>query len=272
MKKIISLVISVVLVMLTVVTSSAASLAKFNITLVSETDKQVVVTIDFNGGTGFSALDIALKVNEKRIKIISIENGEGLNNFQKTMGSTIALTNVDANPPKVSVACLNAFRVIDGKDLFVVRIKKLSADTLSYKDFDIEVTNCAYTQADDIIEITDISVTTDLQGVGADDTTSSAVAPSTTPDEVSSTSVSPTEEPEFTNAIEGTSGEVIDAENGTTDEMVQNENGGEKDDSNSKGIIIAVVAVVFVAAVAVVAVIVMKKKKSPEDINDKSEG
>ncbi|MBQ8574999.1 MAG: hypothetical protein IJ447_03005 [Clostridia bacterium] len=269
MKKIISLVISVVLVMLTVVTSSAASLAKFNITLVSETDKQAVVTIDFNGGTGFSGFDFDVQLDSKRVEVVSAENGKGFLNFQKQASAAFALINPDSTPVKGTMVAMPAYRnVEDSKDLFVITLKKLSKEPLTNDDFKIVITNCV----DSNYNIIETSLTTDLQGVGADDTTSSAVAPSTTPDEVSSTSVYPTEEPEFTNAIEGTSGEVIDAENGTTDEMVQNENGGEKDDSNSKGIIIAVVAVVFVAAVAVVAVIVMKKKKSPEDINDKSEG
>lgn len=269
MKKLISLVISVVMVMLTVVTASAANVAKFNITLVSETDKEAVVSIDFNGGTGFSGFDFDVQLDSKRVEVVSAENGKGFLNFQKQASAAFALINPDSNPVKGTMVAMPAYRnVEDSKELFVITLKKLSKEPLTNDDFKIVITNCV----DSNYNIIETSLTTDLQGTVASDTTSSAVAPSTTPDEVSSTSVSSTEEPEFTNLIEGTSGEVIDAENGTTDEMVQNENGEEKDDSNSKGIIIAVVAVVFVAAVAVGTVIVMKKKKTNEAATDNSEG
>lgn len=264
MKKFFALIISVVFVMLTCVTASAESVANFNITLVSETDTQAVITIDFDGGTGFSGLDFDMKVDSKKVKVTGAEKGTGFANFEKQAGTAFALININADPIKATALTLNSFRVVDGKDIFKITLKKLTKDKLDSDDVVIDITNCV----DSAQQPIKVSLTTDLQGdKNENPTSSSAVAPTDAPD-VSSTAPTDTDDPAFTNAISGTSDEVIDVENPIDGEDVSDEttdeNNGENE-KNPKGIIIAVCAVLFVAVVGVATVVIMKKKKSTNE-------
>ena len=128
----------------------------------------------------------------------------------------------------------------------------------------IDITNCV----DSAQQPIKVSLTTDLQGdKNENPTSSSAVAPTDAPD-VSSTAPTDMDDPAFTNAISGTSDEVIDVENPIDGEDVSDETADENNDENEKnpkGIIIAVCAVVFVAVVGVATVVIMKKKKSTNE-------
>lgn len=264
MKKFFALIISVVFVMLTCVTASAESIANFNITLVSETDTQAVITVDFEGGTGFSGLDFDMKVDSKKVKVTGAEKGAGFANFEKQAGTAFALININADPIKATALTLNSFRVVDGKDIFKITLKKLTKDKLDSDDVVIDITNCV----DSAQQPIKVSLTTDLQGEKNENpTSSSAVAPTDAPD-VSSTAPTNMDDPAFTNAISGTSDEVIDVENPIDGEDVSDETTDENNDENEKnpkGIIIAVCAVVFVAVVGVATVVIMKKKKSTNE-------
>lgn len=264
MKKFFALIISVVFVMLTCVTASAESVANFNITLVSETDTQAVITIDFDGGTGFSGLDFDMKVDSKKVKVTGAEKGAGFVNFEKQAGTAFALININADPIKATALTLNSFRVVDGKDIFKITLKKLTKDKLDSDDVVIDITNCV----DSAQQPIKVSLTTDLQGdKNENPTSSSAVAPTDAPD-VSSTAPTDMDDPAFTNAISGTSDEVIDVENPIDGKDVSDETTDENNDENEKnpkGIIIAVCAVVFVAVVGVATVVIMKKKKSTNE-------
>lgn len=264
MKKFFALIISVVFVMLTCVTASAESVANFNITLVSETDTQAVITIDFDGGTGFSGLDFDMKVDSKKVKVTGAEKGAGFSNFEKQAGTAFALININADPIKATALTLNSFRVVDGKDIFKITLKKLTKDKLDSDDVVIDITNCV----DSAQQPIKVSLTTDLQGdKNENPASSSAVAPTDAPD-VSSTAPTDMDDPAFTNAISGTSDEVIDVENPIDGEDVSDETTGEnngENEKNPKGIIIAVCAVAFVAVVGVATVVIMKKKKSTNE-------
>ncbi|MBQ5591820.1 MAG: hypothetical protein IIU80_02640 [Clostridia bacterium] len=262
MKKFFALIVSVVLVIMTCVTASAESVANFNITLVSETDSEAVVTLDFNGGTGFSGLDFDMTVDSKRVKVTGAEKGAGFANFEKQAGTAFALININADPIKATVLTLNAFRIVDGKELFKITLKKLTKDKLDSDDLVIDITNCVDAAQQPI----KVSLTTDLQGdkTEAPTSASSAVAP-TDKTVVSVTDPTDATEQVLTNSIDGTSGELIDAEDPSDTEAATEEVGTqtqqENNGKNNLPIIIAVVAVVLVGA-AVVAVIVIKKKKS----------
>lgn len=263
MKKFFALVLSVFLAMLTCVTASAESVANFNITLVSETDTDAVVSLDFNGGTGFSGLDFDMTVDSKKVKVVSAEKGTGFANFEKQGGTAFALININATPIKATALTLNAFRIVDGKDIFTIKLKKLTKDKLDSDDIVIDITNCVDAAQQPI----KISLTTDLQGEKNENPTSSSVVAPTDATEAPSSAPTDTNEPGFTNSVEGTSGEVIDIENPSDsaeiNEETPDENDGEND-KKTKGIIIAVCAVAFVAVAGAVAVVVIKKKKSTD--------
>lgn len=257
MKKIITILVSVLFVILTMVTASADGMSKFNITLVSETDKQAVVSIDFNGGTNFSGFDFEVKLNKERVEVVSAEKGEGFNTFRDQADAAFAEINPDSDPVKATMAVIPAYRNVDSKSLFVITLKKLSKEPLTNDDFKIVVTNCV----DSSLAMIETSVTTDLQGESVSVSTTDTVSSSEATDE--KTSAKSDDEIEyFTNGLTEDMGEVIDIEDEENDE-----NKDDKDNS-PKGIIIAVVSVVFVAAVGGVTVLVMKKKKSPESGNE----
>lgn len=270
MKKFISLIVSVVLIMLTVITASAAEEAFLNVTLVSETEKDAVVTVDFNRGVGFSAMDMEFSLDDKRVSVVSVEEGKGFANFSKKSGTAFAMIGDDMSKPRASFVTIEPFRVVDGKDLLIIKIKKLSPETLSYKDFNVEITNYANAQAQEL-PLDKVSVTTDLQGVTDTQTTSAAVVPSEKTEDTTTQATSATKI-DITNDTGDTIGSVIEVEkedeveNGIEDpsEDVPEEN-GDKKDTGSDLIIIAVVAVVFVAVVSGIAVVVMKKKKTTEN-------
>ncbi|MBR6531721.1 MAG: hypothetical protein IKT61_04405 [Clostridia bacterium] len=268
MKRFFALIVSAVIVILSCVTASAAGLAKFNITLVSETDKQAVVTIDFNGGTGFSGFDFDVITDEKRVEVVSAENGKGFSAFQKQANAAFALINPDSVPVKGTMVVMPAYRNIgENKDLYVITLKKLTKEPLSYKDFSIEITNCI----DSNYNIIETSLTTDLQGTVQDEPSSSSVNSTEAPENSTDASTD-TQNPEFTNSVEGTSGEVIDIEPNAPDAEEIPEDTLDDDSDNkkdgTKGIIIAVAAVVLVAAAGGITAVVMKKKKSPENGNE----
>lgn len=246
MKKILCLLTVFVLLMVSMVTVSAESLAKFNLTLVSETNNQAVVTLDFEGGTSFSALDFEVVVNGEKVKVTSIENGEGLVNFQK-QGTALAMANPDSVPAKVSLAMIPGYRNVDGKDLFKITLKKLTKDNLTATDIEVKITNCA----DNNYAPIQASVTTDI-GSTAD--SQSATIPQEVITSLPTGVVVPEEDVQNTLADgSADTGDTIGATNDKTDD-------GEKTGNKTMIIVIAVVAVVVVGGA--VAVVVLKKKKS----------
>ncbi len=264
MKKILSLVLSVALVALCAVTASAASVAKFNVNLVSETDKEAVISIDFAGGTGFCAIDIEVQYDAARVKIEKAENGKGLDNFIAKEGTAFALLNKEINPVKGSMITITPFRVVDGKDLFVFTVKKLSKEALSNSDFKLTVTNCV----DSSEKAITVSVTTDLQGEQKSDapttTTTTTSAPSK-PTEGSSQSQNAAEDPTLTNAVEPDVG-TLDVEGEASVEAEALPDGTTDNAENEKQktiIIIGVLSGILVVA-GIVTVIIIKKKNGQE--------
>ncbi len=267
MKKIISVILSFALIAITAVTASAAGIAKFNINLVSETDKEAVVSIDFEGGTAFSGLDFEVIFDSKRVKIISAEKGNGFDKFSDQSDAAFAMINKDINPAKATLVTVTPFRVVEGKDLFVIKLKKLSKETLSNNDFKIVITNCI----DGSQQVIKTSVTTDLQGAASSQTTTSqAAAPSqsqgkkpaaqASTSSISSSSSTPAvavEEPIYTNGIEPDS-EVIDTEN----EIAEQKEEETKDtDFSGKTVVVITGALVFVALAVAISIVLIKKKK-----------
>lgn len=253
MKKYLSLFFCILLVMLSCVTASAAQVVKFDINLVSETDTEAVITFDYEGGVSFSGLDFEIDVNTDKIRITESKAGEGYKNFLLQGNTAIFQCNSDKNPAMVTMACVPGFRVVDGKDLFTFKIKKLTADAIETDDFVVTITNCTDGNFNQLTP----SVTTDLK-VSVSQPTSS-VADNTT--EASTDASSTTEVPEFTNGTAPDSEfEEIETE--------QTENDGEADDKGNKtGFVIAgVVGVIIVAGIGTAVVLMRKKKTEANDV------
>lgn len=253
MKKYLALFFSIILVMFSCVTASAAQVVKFNINLVSETDKEAVITFDYEGGVSFSSLDFDLEVNAEKIKITESKAGEGYKNFLLQGNTALFQISSDENPAIISMACVPGFRVVDGKDLFTFKIQKLTSEAIETDDFIITITNCTDGNFNQLTP----SVTTDLKP-SVSQPTSSTVADSTTTEASSSTSST---EPVFTN------GPVSDGEpeefgtEPTENDVTDNE---ENKPNKTVFIVAGVVAVVVVAGIAA-AVIIARKKNTEAD-------
>ena len=232
MKKILCLIFACVLIMLSAVTASAENVSKFNLKIATEDDTQAVLILDFDGGTPFSGLDFNVVVNEKKAKVASIVDGQGLVNFKVQAEAAVSQSNIESNPAMVTAAMIPAYRNVDGSDLFKITITKLEKEKLTSEDVVIEVTNCV----DNYFNPIKASVTTDLV---------KPIEPGSTT-EVSTTDLT-----------ENTSEAETDKQESTENET-QSE---EKAPNKNAIIIICVVAAVVVVGGAGAAFVVIKKKK-----------
>ena len=243
MKKILYLIFACVLIMLSAVTASAENVSKFNLKLVTEDDTQAVLILDFDGGTPFSGLDFNVVVNEKKAKVASIVDGQGLVNFKVQAEAAVSQSNIESNPAMVTAAMIPGYRNVDGSDLLKITITKLEKEKLTSEDVVIEVTNCV----DNNFQPIKASVTTELgKGTEAEKSTeASSATDKTEPD--STTEVSTTDLTENTSEAE-------------TDKQETEEKDNEKAPNKTAIIIICVVIAVAVAG-SVVFVVIKKKKE-----------
>ena len=248
MKKIVCLITVCILLMISMITASAENVSKFNLKLVTEDDTQAVLILDFDGGTPFSALDFNVVVNEKKAKVASIADGQGLINFKAQAEAAVSQSNVESNPAMVTAAMIPGYRNVDGSDLFKITITKLEKEKLTASDVVIEVTNCA----DNNFQPITPSVTTEL-GEASEAEKSTATSTVTDKTEVEKT----TEVSVTTDLTENSSEKVTEDQ-----EAFESETTGEEEPSNKTPVIIlCIVAAVVVAGGAGVAFVVIKKKK-----------
>lgn len=242
MKKILCLIFACVLIMLSAVTASAENVSKFNLKLVTEDDTQAVLILDFDGGTPFSGLDFNVVVNEKKAKVASIVDGQGLVNFKVQAEAAVSQSNIESNPAMVTAAMIPGYRNVDGSDLFKITITKLEKEKLTSKDVVIEVTNCV----DNNFQPIKASVTTELGATSETEKSTEALSTTEKTESDSTTEVSTTDLTENTSEAE-------------TDKQETEEKDNEKAPNKTAIIIICVVIAVAVAGGA--AFVVIKKKK-----------
>lgn len=141
MKRFFSIVLSLTLMLTMAVTAFAADSANFKVTLVSENKSQAVITIDYDGGSAYSCLDMEI-VFSSRLTIASTEKGSGLKNFLAENENSISTSNVDGNRFISAFASIDPFKVVKGKDLYKITLKKTSGGNLTKNDVKVNVTNC----------------------------------------------------------------------------------------------------------------------------------
>lgn len=242
MKKILCLIFACVLIMLSAVTASAENVSKFNLKLATEDDTQAVLILDFDGGTPFSGLDFNVVVNEKKAKVASIIDGQGLVNFKAQAEAAVSQSNIESNPAMVTAAMIPGYRNVDGSDLFKITITKLEKEKLTSEDVVIEVTNCV----DNNFQPIKASVTTELGAASKTEKSTEALSTTEKTESDSTTEVSTTDLTENTSEAE-------------TDKQETEEKDNEKTSNKTAIIIVCVVVAVAVAGGA--AFVVIKKKK-----------
>lgn len=268
MKKCLSLILAVLMTGAMAVVGFAANKANFSITPVSETDKELVISIDYNGGSTFSCFDFELSVNTDKLEIEKSEEGKGLKNFNEYAtskgSSAFPLTNVvNKGLLKASFISLTNYQTVNGKDIFVITMKKLKSDKVTKSDVTLKFTSCAMSDANsNVTEVTPV-ITSNLgsaeQTVTNTQNPTASTAPMQTPTQA---------DEKISSAVADVSGTV----SAITDESVaqsaddtvatqQEKDAGETNET-AKTVVIVVACVVGAALVATAIIIIVKKKKS----------
>lgn len=146
MKRFISVLLVGMMLMLLAVPCFAADTAKFIVRVVSETNSEVVISVDYDGGASFACYDFELKYNEKKLSVKSAVDGDGYYAFEKNVksndGAAMSAINSKSNPIKATMATTEPFKAVKGNDLVKVTFKKLSKDKITSSDISLKFTNC----------------------------------------------------------------------------------------------------------------------------------
>lgn len=270
MKKFASIFISLIMIFALCVPALAANeTANFLVNVISESDSQAFISIDYNGGQTFNCLDFEVKLSE-RVSVKSCVNGAGLRNFKiyvddlNSDALTISSCNKDGNPIKFTFASTLGFKVVNGKDILTLTLTKNSAAKLTSDDVKLTITNCGIS-ADDlstkdiktsVVQIGNKESSTTLK---SPDQVGTAAEKTSTPAPVGEVT-SATQETTLSN--DETSSSVESSELTPADEKTETE----QNDSSSKKkiIIIAAAALCLVVVIAATVIYIAKKTKNEE--------
>lgn len=146
MKKLISVLLMCAISVLLAVPCFAANTAKFNINVVSESNREIEISIDYEGGTAFACYDFEMEYNAEKLKVSSAIEGNGWDSFAKNTklngGAVISTINSNGDPIKGTCATTEPFKVVNGKDLVVVKFIKQTKDKINASDIKLKFTNC----------------------------------------------------------------------------------------------------------------------------------
>ena len=285
MKKIFSVLLAFAIAFSLAIPGFAAKAVKFSMKAVSETDSEIVVSVNYDGGASFNCIDFEMTYNEKKLKVTEAYDGDGMEAFsretKKEGGAVISAINKDSTPIKGSMATINPFKVTGGRDLFVVKFKKLSKDKVTADDIKIVFTNCADENKQNTVkpEVTNmlaagskqpatsasnaVTPTEKTSASQKDDKTTVVVSDPTS--QKSETTVSSSE------AETDVSQQTVTEKTGESEEdetlnvvSSETEKAQEKSSNTKKVIIIAAAAVCILFVAAAVCVYISKKSKKEE--------
>ncbi len=254
MKKIISVLICAVMLLSVIpFTVAAANEAKFTLRIKEETDKALVLVLDFDGGTGFSALDFEVEYDRVRLQIKGCKKGEGYEAFEDGLSdpvSPIYSSNANENPIMFSMANISPFKVTDGKkSVAQIEFTKVPGTKFEKDDVKIEFTNCQTAKFNNIEVAFDYDLTPPAQVQSQ-----SASANNGAQD--------PQQEGSSNSASQGEEDESSIADN-SEQNVLANDEPTNKDAVNTqlkKAISIAAV-ILIVVGIGVAVLVIMKKKK-----------
>lgn len=260
MKKIISVLICVLMVLsLLPFTVSAADEIKFTLRIKEETEKFVTLVLDYDGGTGFAALDFEVSYDRIRLQAQSCQKGEGYEAFAKSIekenGASLYSMNQSINPMKFSIANTVAFKAVGGKkDIAQITFTKVPGTKFAKEDVTVEFTNCQTASFTDIkvVFAYDLSYTPPASSAASEENDATEY-----PQMPSSDNVDDNIDSEIGDSVPAVNEQSN--ENEGADAQQNEDDNGDDDGSRTKTVIIIVA--VAVCAVGVVAVILFKTKK-----------
>lgn len=276
MKKTVAVILTILMLFTAALPCFAASPAKFSVNIVSESDTEAVISIDYDGGSSFQNFDFDLKFNDKKLKPKDAYEGDGLNSFviasKKSGGNAISLINKDINPIKGTLASILPFKTVNGKDLFVVGFQKLTKDKLTANDVSLKFTTCQFDGANVQTAVTVFQSDTAPTPQSSTDKAQPTEKPdsSTSPPDGSmvssentelNASTAPTDSAE-TDAQQNSEAEVL------TEAAAQTQQNAEKKDIK-KMVWIPAVAICIVFVAVAIAVFAKKKKEDNPNENEK---
>lgn len=148
MKKILSVILCA-LMLLSVLpfTAFAAEEINFTVRIAKETDNELELTLDFDGGQGFAALDIDIEYNKVKLSLKTCKKGDGYVAFENYLKEENALSicsiNVNNYPVKVSMANILEYKKVGGKKPVLHLIfSKAQGETFEKDDVTFDFTNC----------------------------------------------------------------------------------------------------------------------------------
>ncbi len=271
MKKIISVFICAIMVLsLLPFTASAADEIDFTLRIKSETDNEVVLTLDYDGGTGFCALDIDISYDRVRLERKNCEKGDGYVAFEKYLSENDALSmcsiNPGGNPMKVSMANTIGFKKIDGKkSVITLRFAKVPGTKFAKEDVTFDFTNCQTEAFTNIKVNLDYDLKQPVSVVDKTDSTDKTEGSTEYPQQPSQDNVEG-EDSEIGDTPEADNGQDVIGQDVETPKNEEDGVGdtattGEKSDKTKTIVIIVAVSVVVLGAGAVVIVKVKGKNK-----------
>lgn len=255
MKKLISVIICLLMVLsLLPFTVSAADEIDFTLRIKEETDNELTLTLDYDGGTGFSALDIDITFDRIRLELKSCTKGEGYTAFEKYLdeqnAASISSINSNGNPVKVSMANTLGFKSVNGKKSVVtLKFAKVPGTKFAKEDVTLEFTNCQTSSFTDI----KVNFDYDLAAPAVSDVEDTSNGATDYPQQPSADNIEGDESGEIGNAVEQEE-QSSQEQNGA--ESQSDDNG--TDSSNAKTVI--VIIAVAVCAVGIAAVVIFKVK------------
>lgn len=146
MKKTVSVILTLLMLFVLALPCFAAGSVSFSISTVSDNDSELVVSVNYDGGSSFQNIDFEMDYNSEKLRPTEAYEGDGLTEFvlstKKSGGNAISMINKDSNPIKGVMATTSPFKPVKGKDLFIVKFQKLSEDSVSDGDLSLKFTNC----------------------------------------------------------------------------------------------------------------------------------
>jgi hypothetical protein len=265
MKKIITFLISICIVVMSSVVAFSANSAQFNLTIVSQTNTEIKVSVDYVSGSSFNALDMTLEYNQEKLQVESAATGAGLKAFKDDAegnnGMVLATVNKEINPMKMTMATTANYKNVNGKDLFVFNFKKLNSASVSADDLTLKVTNCsdASNNAVQAFISSDFGSGSGASSGGSENTKASSNSDNNSSGQTSSgetASAADESNSETDAAITGGSGGTSVA---SDQEVIANKNSDKK-----KIVIIVAAALSTLLVIAAIIVYVVKKTKDKE--------
>ncbi|MCQ2484841.1 MAG: hypothetical protein MJ168_05855 [Clostridia bacterium] len=257
MKKTASVLLTFFMLFVMILPCAAANQAKFSVNIVSESDTELVVSLDYDGGSSFQNFDFELKYNADKLKAKEAYDGDGSAAFQmyakKNGGNAISIVNKDINPIKGAFAVTVPFKVVQGKDMFIFSFQKLSKQSVTKGDISVAFTTCQLNDAN-------VQVTVSLPF--ADGSPNGTVSGSSSALQKSEAATADTElvTADASDSIAQTE------EDAESEELIaKNEESIAEDNSNPAKKIVWVVAAALCMVIIITGVIVFLRKKNIEE-------